>query len=71
MIITIIFHLYGDTGPYIVWGPLRPLTLVTFAKKIHFLSFSNILDFLEFFHIFLTIFPNLTATPLRSARHAT
>ena len=48
-------------------GPLRPLTLVTFAKKIHFLSFSNILDFLEFFHIFLTIFPNRTATLLRSA----
>ena len=67
MIITIIFYLYSDTGPHIVRGPLRPLTLVTFAKKIHFLSFSNILDFLEFFHIFLTIFPNRTATPLRSA----
>ena len=61
MIITIIFYLYSDTGPHIVRGPLRPLTLVTFAKKIHFLSFSNILDFLEFFHIFLTIFPNRTA----------
>ena len=48
-------------------GTATPLTLVTFAKKIHFLSFSNILDFLEFFHIFLTIFPNRTATPLRSA----
>ena len=67
MIITIIFYLYSDTGPHIVRGPLRPLTLVTFAKKIHFLSFSNILDFLEFFHIFLTIFPNRTATPLRIA----
>ena len=67
MIITIIFYLYSDTGPHIVRGPLRPLTLVTFAKKMHFLSFSNILDFLEFFHIFLTIFPNRTATPLRIA----
>ena len=65
IIITIIFYLYSDTGPHIVRGPLRPLTLVTFAKKI--LSFSNILDFLEFFHIFLTIFPNRTSTPLRSA----
>ena len=69
MIITIIFYLYSDTGPHTMRGPLRPLTLVTFAKKIHFLSFSNILDFLEFFHIFLTIFPNRTATPLRSARY--
>ena len=68
MIITIIFYLYSDTGPHIVRRPLRPLTLITFAKKIHFLSFSNILDFLEIFHIFLTIFPNRTAT-LRIARY--
>ena len=69
MIITIIFYLYSDTGPHIVRGPLRPLTLVTFAKKIHFLSFSNILDFLEFFHIFLTIFPNRAATYRRYATY--
>ena len=36
-------------------GPLCPLTLVTYATKAHFLSFSNILDFL-----------NRTATLLRS-----
>ena len=49
-------------------GTATPPYLSYFCKKkIHFLSFSNILDFLEFFHIFLTIFPNRTATPLRSA----
>ena len=39
MIITIIFYLYSDIGPHIVRGPLRPLTLVTFTKKIHSLIF--------------------------------
>ena len=48
--------------------PLHPLFLLTFAKEPHFLSFHNFLDFLEFFHIFLAIFSNRTATPLRIAR---
>lgn len=64
-IITVIFYLYGNTGPHVLRAPLRPLFLLTFAKESHFFSFYNFLDFLEFFQNFLAIFSNRPATPLR------
>ena len=62
MIIIIIFNSYSDIVLHPMRGLPHPLILVTFARKTHILSFSNILDFLDLFQNFFMSFSNRTAT---------